>query len=293
MSQFAKRDIQLVDSSGQSVRLTLWGKQAETFEAEKNPVIAFKGVKVGDFGGRSLSMFSNATMVVNPDIQECHELRGWYVFMSNTNRSLTFRYDAGGKDQNFQAYTNQSTTRSDNSVTKPSELKTIGQAKTEQLGYGEKTDYFTTQGTIAFLKQESFDYPACANPEGCNKKVNDNGNGWLCEKCDRTWPAPIYRYASSSPELRDTKLMYRYILQVNLMDHAGQMWITAFNEVAEQMMGISANDLHALKDEGNEVEFNKYFQTCVGKTFTFQMMAKQDTYQVSHSLIMFSRKLTR
>jgi len=64
------------------------------------------------------------------------------------------------------------------------------------------------------------------------------------------------------------------------MDHAGQMWITAFNEVAEQMMGISANDLHALKDEGNEVEFNKYFQTCVGKTFTFQMMAKQDTYQV-------------
>lgn len=75
--QFAKRDIQLVDRSGQSVRLTLWGKQAETFEAPNAPVVAFKGVKVGDFGGRSLSMFSNATMVVNPDITECHELRGW------------------------------------------------------------------------------------------------------------------------------------------------------------------------------------------------------------------------
>jgi replication factor A1 len=59
------------------------------------------------------------------------------------------------------------------------------------------------------------------------------------------------------------------------------MWITAFNEVAEQMMGISANDLHALKDEGNEVEFNKYFQNVVGKTYTFQMMAKQDSYNVS------------
>ena len=83
-------------------------------------------------------------------------------------------------------------------------------------------------------------------------------------------------------------LINRFILQINLMDHAGQMWITAFNEVAEQMMGISANDLHALKDEGNEVEFNKYFQTVVGKTFTFQMMAKQDTYQVSlscHSIV--------
>lgn len=85
-----------------------------------------------------------------------------------------------------------------------------------------------------------------------------------------------------SPHLMFTSrvLTIRFILQINLMDHAGQMWITAFNEVAEQMMGISANDLHALKDEGNEVEFNKYFQTVVGKTFTFQMMAKQDTYQV-------------
>jgi replication factor A1 len=75
--QFAKRDIQLVDQSGQSVRLTLWGKQAETFNHEDQPVIAFKGVKVGDFGGRSLSMFSSATMSVNPDIAEAHALRGW------------------------------------------------------------------------------------------------------------------------------------------------------------------------------------------------------------------------
>jgi replication factor A1 len=83
-------------------------------------------------------------------------------------------------------------------------------------------------------------------------------------------------------------LTIRYILQINLMDHAGQMWITAFNEVAEQMMGISANDLHAMKDEGNEVEFNKYFQNVVGKTFTFQMMAKQDTYQVSLSRVLMT-----
>lgn len=112
--------------------------------------------------------------------------------------SLTTRYDAEGSKTNFQAYTNTSTTRTDNSTVKPSELKTIGQAKTEQLGYSEKTDYFTTQGTIAFIKQESFDYPACANPEGCNKKVQDNGDGWQCEKCDRKWPAPIYRYVPSS-----------------------------------------------------------------------------------------------
>lgn len=47
-----KRDLTLVDKSGFSVRMTLWGKQAEQYNAaESNPIIAFKGVKVGDFGG--------------------------------------------------------------------------------------------------------------------------------------------------------------------------------------------------------------------------------------------------
>lgn len=40
---------------------------------------------------------------------------------------------------------------------------------------------------------------------------------------------------------------FRYILQMNVMDHAGSFWITAFNEVAEQIMTISANDLQAMK----------------------------------------------
>ena len=76
---------------------------------------------------------------------------------------------------------------------RPSELKTLGQAKDEQLGMGDKTDYFTTSATIVFVKQDTFAYPACANPDGCNKKVIDNGDGWMCEKCDKKWPAPIWR----------------------------------------------------------------------------------------------------
>jgi len=51
LKQFAKRDLTLVDQSQWSIRLTLWGKQAENFVHEDQPVIAAKGVKVGDFGG--------------------------------------------------------------------------------------------------------------------------------------------------------------------------------------------------------------------------------------------------
>lgn len=179
--QFAKRDIHLVDQSGQQVRLTLWGKTAETFDDQnQEAVIAFKGVKVGDFGGRSLSMFSSATMSINPDIPEAHALRGWY--------------DAEGRNSSFTAYTNSSVAGSGPISARPNETKTIGQAKEEQLGMSDKTDYFTTTATVMFVKRETFSYPACANPDGtCNKKVIDDGNNWRCEKCDRNWPAPIHR----------------------------------------------------------------------------------------------------
>lgn len=50
--QIQKRELTLVDQSGYSVRITLWGKQAEQYTSDDSPVIAFKGVKVGDFGGR-------------------------------------------------------------------------------------------------------------------------------------------------------------------------------------------------------------------------------------------------
>jgi hypothetical protein len=49
--QLTKRELTLVDSSQFAVRLTLWGKQAEQFQASEQEVVAFKGVKVGDFGG--------------------------------------------------------------------------------------------------------------------------------------------------------------------------------------------------------------------------------------------------
>ena len=49
MIQFTKRELTLVDQSGFSVRLTLFGKQAEEYVQEANSVVAFKGVRVSEF----------------------------------------------------------------------------------------------------------------------------------------------------------------------------------------------------------------------------------------------------
>lgn len=174
---FSKRDITLVDQSQWSVRLTLWGKQAEAFKSEGYPIIAFKGVKVGDFGGRSLSMFSSSSMTYNPDVGEAHSLRGWF--------------DAEGTRVSYNTFNSAGMAGAGGMTSiRPDEMKTIGQIKDENIGMSDKQEYFSTKATISFIKSESFSYPACPT---CNKKVVEESDGWRCEKCDAVYPKPLHR----------------------------------------------------------------------------------------------------
>lgn len=52
-------------------------KQAEKFDGSGQPVLAIKGAKLSDYGGRSLSASFSSTLMVNPDIPEAYKLRGW------------------------------------------------------------------------------------------------------------------------------------------------------------------------------------------------------------------------
>lgn len=180
--QLSKRELTLVDSSGMSVRLTLWGKQAENFSTGEveNPVIAFKGVRVGDFGGRSLSMMSGSSMLIAPDINEAHALRGWY--------------DETGTSTSFSAYTSAGGGGGANAGAsmQAKDFKLIGQAKDEMLGTNEEPDFFAVRAQLVYVKKESMSYPACGT---CNKKVHyEEDSAWRCEKCEKNVEAPVYRY---------------------------------------------------------------------------------------------------
>jgi replication factor A1 len=180
--QISKRDITLVDRSEFQVRLTLWGKQAKNYSIADQPVIAFKGVKVGDFGGRTLSMFSSSTMSVSPDIPEAHGLRGWFDSAASSTSFKSHSRDGGA------AGAAAGTGRTD-------AFKTILEIKDENIGMNDKPDYVSIRATVLFVKKDNISYPACPG-EGCQKKVTDTGDGWRCEKCDRTYPAPNHRCVS-------------------------------------------------------------------------------------------------
>ncbi|KAJ6531268.1 hypothetical protein B0H19DRAFT_1191005 [Mycena capillaripes] len=262
--QILKRELTLVDNSGFQVRMTLWGKQAEQFSSPE-AVIAFKSVKVGDYGGkiasqlpsttltpfragRSLSFFSSSTMAINPDIPPAHSLRGWY--------------DAAGKNESYQAH--QSSGGSGGAVGgtgfQRNEIRNILDIKASELGMGDNSEYFSMRATIVFMKPDSMWYPACQKPE-CNKKVTEDGGGWRCEKCNQSWPQP----------------RYRYIMSMACSDWSDQAWLQGFNEVGEAVFGKTADELHELQ-ERDPTAFTSTVQEATCETFNFLCRARTDTY---------------
>ncbi|KAF3057993.1 Replication factor A protein 1 [Daldinia childiae] len=241
---FDKRELTLVDDTSYAVRLTIWGKTATTFTTQPESIVAFKGAKVSDFGGRSLSLLSSGSMNVDPDIEEAHRLKGWY--------------DSQGRTDNFSTHNNMASMGS--ATGRVDQAKVISQVKDEGLGT-ENTDYFNLKATIVYIKQDNFAYPACSS-EQCNKKVIEQGDGtWRCEKCEISHPRP----------------QYRYIMSVNVNDHTGQLWLSCFDDVGRVIMGMSADELMEIK-ENDEDRFPTIFEAANCTKLHFRCRAKTDTY---------------
>ncbi|NXV83413.1 RFA1 protein, partial [Atlantisia rogersi] len=244
--EVSKRNVHLMDTSGKLVTATLWGNEAEQFDGSRQPVIAIKGARVSDFGGRSLSVLSSSTVVINPDSPEAFKLRGWYEFdsegqlLEGASISDARGGSASGANTNW---------------------KTLFEAKSENLGQGDKADYFSCVGTVVHLRKENCMYQACPSQD-CNKKVIDQQNGlYRCEKCDREFP----------------NFKYRMMLLVTIADCLEYQWVTCFQESAEFILGQKANFLGELKEK-NEQAFEEVFQNANFNTYEFRIRVKLETY---------------
>ena len=59
-------------------------------------MLAVKGAKVGDYGGRTLSVLAQSTIQINPDIKEAHELKGWFDNGGNAMDMVSLSGRLGG-----------------------------------------------------------------------------------------------------------------------------------------------------------------------------------------------------
>ncbi|XP_063150887.1 replication protein A 70 kDa DNA-binding subunit isoform X2 [Candoia aspera] len=239
-----KRDLHLMDMSGKMVTVTLWGADAEKFDGSRQPVVAIRGARVSDFGGRSLSVVSSSTVLVNPDCPQSFKLRGWFdsegQLLETTSISAGRGGLAAGGSTNW---------------------KTLYEAKLENLGQGDKADYFSCIGTVVYLRKENCMYQACPSQD-CNKKVIDEQNGlYRCEKCDREFP----------------NFKYRMILSVNIADFQDNQWVTCFQESAEAILGQNTVYLGELKEK-NEHAFDEVLQNANFTSHEFRIRVKLETF---------------
>jgi len=240
-----KRDLVVVDQTKYSTRLTLWGKQAEQFGPPAGSVVAFKGVRISDFNGVSLSLLSSGSVGISPDIAAAHALKGWYS-------------DAGAQ-ASFNSHTQAGSSGAGGAINR-NEMLTIHQVKDTQLGMSDKADFFSMRATVMHIKTENMMYPACPTPQ-CNKKVIESHDGWRCEKCDRSYEKPEYRY----------------IIQVATGDHTSQIWLSGFNDVGITLFGMTGDELRSLQEE-NEAKANRVILSATCKGYNFACRASQHTF---------------
>lgn len=116
-------------------------------------------------------------MTINPNIPDAHVLRGWY--------------DSVGADQSFTATSSAGFGSGEVATFNRADVRTIEDIEAN-LQATEKGEMFSCRGTISWIKDENPAYPACPD-KSCRKKLIDNGEGWRCKECIKTWEKPEYR----------------------------------------------------------------------------------------------------
>ncbi|KAK0583673.1 hypothetical protein LWI29_001331 [Acer saccharum] len=251
-----KRTLHLKDMSGRSVELTLWGslcnldgqRLQNMCDAGVFPVLAVKSGRVSDFNGKTMGTITTSQLFIEPDFPEAQRLKEWYDKEGKNSQSVSISRETsnvGGTDIR----------------------KTISAIKDEGLGTKGKPDWIAVSATVIYIKFDNFCYTACPIMIGdrpCYKKASNNGDGrWHCDRCNQSVDECDYRYS----------------LQFQIQDHTGLTWVTAFQEVGEKIMGVSAKDLYHLKyvDQNDE----KFTDIICNATFTkylFKLKVNEETF---------------
>ncbi|XP_046840478.1 replication protein A 70 kDa DNA-binding subunit-like [Xenia sp. Carnegie-2017] len=222
--QVAKRNLQIMDKTA-SITCTLWGHEAQSLEqyVGSNPIIAIKGAKVSDFSGKSISVLSSSAIHIDPDnVQESFELRQWYDTESHENINSITGQRGEGKITNV--------------------YKHVGEIAESLQGMSDKPEYFSVIGAVTYIKKENCLYKACPRKD-CNKKIIEDGERYICEKCNETY----------------SSYKYRLLLKFLFVDGSGKYWATCFQNSAESLLGMTAEQVGELM-ETNEKRFDRLFE---------------------------------
>ena len=248
--ELTKRTAKIADDSGMSIEITMWGGVAEQFPDDaEGKVVAFKGARVTEWNEKSLG--AGPSFEVEPEHEATTRLQEWAA--------------QGGAAETKSLSVN---TRSDTSD-RDSVRACLLDLQESGVGTGEKPSYFNILATITKINpstksEQSIWYSSC--PTCQRKVVGEDGCGFNCEKCGWAGEACVYRY----------------MLPCVACDGGANQWLSAFNDMAEILIGKKAGELKAIKDADQHAyeaiidgaQWKRYVMTLRGKVETYQDVSK-------------------
>lgn len=236
-----RQNVTLLDESGASCRLSLWGEFCDT-PWQAGSVALLKGVRVSDYGGRSLNTLGGTSVVKDADAMAAHsraqELSDWYR-TSGANALSDARQLSNDRGSSSPAQTIEEVKAEAQELDAPNQAAGNGPGAAN----GKLQGYHTVvPATITFIPHERPPfYMACSHEvpdernEGkmrlCNRKVEQNGGSWTCS-ADHQCQHPTARW----------------IAQFLVADWSGGQYVSSFDEQGQKILGCPASEAARLWD---------------------------------------------
>jgi replication factor A1 len=244
-----KRTVTIVDRSSCTVTITLWGDlSAAPVPIAEGQVLAVKAARITDFRGKSLNGADKASnLFVNPAVPEVQRLQEW---ISEQN------------PEEFRSLTQAPVERSEAKASQASSSKNNLNLLAEIKNNSEEDSFFFVNGYVQRIaNDDKLYYNACPG-DRCGRKVMDEGRGFHCENCQRTYP-------NCNPT---------YMMNARLSDFSDSMYVNFAREQGTALMGISAADLKNLREQQPEEDQEAFFESLNFKEVNVMIRGKPDFY---------------
>jgi hypothetical protein len=233
--ELKQRKITITDTDRNCLDLVLWNQMAELdifnhISSAVSTVIAVKNGLVREYrNSKYITILEPTDISINPQIPQTSDLK----LIPNIQPLISRQRDSLPPP--------------------PSSLKDIKDFDLATLP-NEKKKYFNVQvflGHVQDVTKGGVFYPSCEKLS-CRKKVFREPSGmYYCAKCNRIYDNCIYRYK----------------LTLKVHDNTDFLWINAFSDTAEKILGMSAQELHHICEYEDE-EFRYILSNLLNKSYS-------------------------
>lgn len=282
-----RRHVKIADDSGSTADLTLWGNRA-SMELVEDQVLVARGLKVSDFGGRSLSTMSSTFLEQNADHPRVFQLQAWWTTRGKAevgSRPVAFSGSSSGATLNYgQRKSLEECSKEDEMLASPG----VGLGFVDAGNGRQVHSHEVGPVTVVHISRDRPPfYRACPNhmerngqSSICYKKAELVGDKWICgagHTCD-SYPAARWNLSN-----------------ITIGDASGHAKVSVFGEDGDKLFGHTAQELADLWEQQQNnpeasTKLDKIYEQVHFRRVSMKLRSKKEIWQDQEQVKMVVQK---